>query len=265
MANEPQRQSQSPPPINNRTQPPQKEDLSGPPPPPNIPMEPAAQPPAPQKPPVFVPVKPPAQTFSTPQQRQPQQPSPPNSSAQSPYKEHAYIPRPSSIPSSPVLPTKPQVLSPSIKPAGQRFSVSLDKDSYKESMRPQLTPFRPEQKKDLLTRSEVRTMQKEIGSLRELEVQKERERISQLKSQEELEKEREAVKKIRQAAELTKHQEETSRKNQLQKIQDSILPPGEERRVQNLAKKPSLSKKVFVRIIVVVIFAFIALNLVLFA
>lgn len=153
---------------------------------------------------------------------------------------------------------KIEVTPSSVPPQGQQ-------DRYKEPIRPAVVPFEPTQKKALLKRGEVRTMQKDVNDLREQETRKEQERIAQLKAQEDVERERSAVQKIRQTAEVEKKQEESQKKEELKRIQDSILPPGEERRVQGLPKRPSSGKKVFIRVVIVIIFAFIALNAALFA
>ena len=76
--------------------------------------------------------------------------------------------------------------------------------------------------------------------------------------------EQEAIAKIRAAALQTKQKEQTHRQDELRKIQDCLLPPGEERRVRDLPHPPSQGKKVFMRVLIVVSFAFIALNLALF-
>ncbi|MEK7542454.1 MAG: glycoside hydrolase family 3 N-terminal domain-containing protein [Patescibacteria group bacterium] len=129
-------------------------------------------------------------------------------------------------------------------------------------IRPQ--SFAPEQKRTYLDRGEVRTMEKDSVRIREEEARKEQQRITELKAHRETEKERTAVERIRASALATKQQEETQKREDLKKIQDSILPPGEERRIRNLPSPPSKGKKIFVRLIVVIFFAFIALNLVLF-
>ncbi len=131
--------------------------------------------------------------------------------------------------------------------------------------REQPQPYRQEQKNTYLDRGEVRTMEKDAVRIREEEARKEQQRIAELKAHREAEKEQVIVERIRASALATKQQEETEKKEDFKKIQDSILPPGEERRIRDLPSPPSKGKKVFVRLIVVIFFAFIALNLVLFA
>ncbi|HEX9722054.1 MAG TPA: glycoside hydrolase family 3 N-terminal domain-containing protein [Candidatus Paceibacterota bacterium] len=158
----------------------------------------------------------------------------------------------------PNIPTEPEQPEP-------RNAPQQPRDAYQEPIARDPVRFDPTQKKSLLTRGEVSTMQKDVSNLREQEAKKEQERIGQLKAQQEAQKERAAVRQIRQSAEETKQREESQRREQLQKIQDSILPPGEEQRIQKLPKRPSQERKVFIRVIIVIIFAFIALNLVLLA
>jgi len=166
--------------------------------------------------------------------------------------------------SQPAPQPKPTVPSPSAQTEPNK-APQQPRDAYQEPIAREPVRFDPTQKKSLLNRGEVTTMQKDVSSLREQEARKEQERIGQLKTQQDVEKEREAVQKIRQSAEETKQREESQRREQLQKIQDSILPPGEEQRIQELPKRPSQERKVFIRVIIVIIFAFIALNLVLLA
>ncbi|HCM36651.1 MAG: hypothetical protein A3J30_03720 [Candidatus Wildermuthbacteria bacterium RIFCSPLOWO2_02_FULL_47_9c] len=132
-------------------------------------------------------------------------------------------------------------------------------------IRKEAQPFGPEQKRTFLNRGEVRGMQKDMAQVREGEAKKERERIVSLKTQQEAQREHEAIEKIRASAIATKRQEETQRKQELEHIRNSILPPGEEQRVRNLPTPPSPGKKFFVRLLILIFFGFIALNLVLFA
>jgi len=132
-------------------------------------------------------------------------------------------------------------------------------------VRPQPQPYHPEQKRTLLDRGEVRTMHKDMVRTREEEAKKEQQRITQLKAQQKAESDQEAIAKIRASAQETKQKTEMQKKEHLQRIQSSILPPGEERRVRDLPTPPSQKKKVFVRLAIIIIFAFIILNLVLFA
>ncbi|MBI2098271.1 MAG: hypothetical protein HYT49_01225 [Candidatus Wildermuthbacteria bacterium] len=131
--------------------------------------------------------------------------------------------------------------------------------------RQQSQPFRPEQKRVYLERGEVRGMEKDIARVREEEAKLEQQRISALKTNKETEKEQEAIRKIRTAALTTRQQEEAQRKKEFENIRDSILPPGEEQRIRNLPSPPSSGKKVFIRLLVVIFFAFVALNVVFFA
>jgi len=164
---------------------------------------------------------------------------------------------------NPVIPAP--VFTP--KPEPEIQSPTLNRqDAYKEPLRetPKTPSFDSSQKKTFLEREEVHTMQKDVTQLREQQAKKEQERIAQLKAEQETQREKEAVEKIRAEAQRTKQQEESQKRNNLQKIQDSILPPGEEQRFQNIPKKPSPRKKVFVRVLFIIMFAFIALNGVLF-
>ena len=128
----------------------------------------------------------------------------------------------------------------------------------------QQEPFRPEQKREYLERGEVRTMAKDIARLREEEAKKEQQRIAQLKAQQNAQREKDAVAKIRSAALAAKQREETRKEERMRNIQSSILPPGEENRFEALPTPPSRSKRVLVRAIIVIIFAFIVLNIGLF-
>lgn len=243
------------------------------PPPSNIPVEPAAEPkqePAP-KPETVAPrpsqddVRPqPAQRQPQPEQERPRpsfQPMNRQASQKGPESEPVE-PKPREDVATRGKPSgQPARETPSSLPASQEQPLQ---EQDKGRIRQQPAPFEPSQKKNLLSRGEVHTMNKDVSQLREQEAKKEQERISQLKSQQEIEQEREAVQKIRQSAQQTKKQEEASRREQLRRIQSSILPPGEEQRVQTLPKRPSSNRKVFIRIIFVIIFAFVALNLLLF-
>jgi len=132
-------------------------------------------------------------------------------------------------------------------------------------VRQQPQPYNLEEKRTYLARGEVRTMEKDMARVREEEARKEQQRIAQLKTRREAENEQESVAKIRAAAMQTKEKEEERRQEELKKIQNSILPPGEERRIRDLPHPPSQGKRVFVRLIIVIFFAFIALNVALFA
>jgi len=69
-----------------------------------------------------------------------------------------------------------------------------------------------DKKMEYLKRGEIKTMEKDISRLREIEAQKERERIAQLRAAEELRKEREREEKARQEAEARKKAEEEAKK-----------------------------------------------------
>ncbi|GEM_PF-730690 len=143
-----------------------------------------------------------------------------------------------------------------------RTNAPLEQDRREVRQQPQ--PYNPDQKRVYLERREVNTMEKDIARVREDEAKKEQQRIVQLKAQKESEADKTAIEKIRAGALQTKQKEEDLKREELKRIQDSILPPGEERRIRALPHPPSHGKKVFVRVIIVVVFAFIALNLALF-
>lgn len=86
----------------------------------------------------------------------------------------------------------------------------------------------PREKKEFLKREEIRTMRKDIERLREIEAQKERERIAALKVAK--------IKKPPEAPEIKKKAEE-------------VLPP------KPLRKKPSLFEKIFIRGAIIIILA----------
>jgi len=107
-------------------------------------------------------------------------------------------------------------------------------------------------------------MQKDIVRLREHEARNEQTRIAQLHEEENKEKEKEVVRKIRETASKRKKQEVAQHRENFQKIQESILPPGEELRVQNLPAPPSRFRKFAIRTFIIFILALIAFNVVLF-
>lgn len=160
-------------------------------------------------------------------------PQPPQSISQEPKQDLPLSPRPASVGSERVARQQPQ-------------------------------PYNPDQRRTYLERREVQTMEKDIARVREEDAKKEQQRIAQLKAQKEAEIEQQTIERIRSSALQTKQKEETQKREELKKIQDSILPPGEERRVRDLPHPPSQGKKVFVRVVILVFFAFIALNLALF-
>ena len=173
--------------------------------------------------------------------------------------------------SKPTLPAQREPAQPPVSPPAPPASPASLRDvqqttpSQPSHARPQPQPYHPEQKRTLLDRGEVRTMRKDMVRTREEEAKKEQQRIAQLKTQQKAESDQEAIAKIRASAQETKQKVETQKKEQLQRIQSSILPPGEERRVRDLPAPSSQRRKAFVRLAVIIIFAFLSLNLVLFA
>jgi len=169
-------------------------------------------------------------------------------------------PPPENIPTR--QPPKPQQPPPT--PPPPRPQQASPPKPATPPLRPKPQPYDPEQKREFLERGEVRTMQKDIAHLREEEAKKEQRRIAQLRNQQQSTQDQDAVRKIRLAALETKEQEEQQHQEHLRKIKESILPPGEERRIRNLPPPPSRSKKVLVRSFLIIFFAFIALNVALF-
>ena len=198
-----------------------------------------------------------------PEEPQPQKPQggPPPSSAGPPpnLPTSTPSPPPPNIPTPAEPPQPPQLIEPEGSSEPERPAPQ-----EQQEIRQQPQPYSPDQKRPYLERGEVHTMEKDIARVREEEARKEQRRIAQLETLKQTETEHDAIVKIRTAALQTKQKEQTHRQDELRKIQDSILPPGEERRVRDLPHPPSQGKKVFMRVLIVVSFAFIALNLALF-
>src|SRR3989344_7688514 len=143
-------------------------------------------------------------------------------------------PPPSNIPSLPD--SSDESTHPATPPLGE---LPRSPQPPRQEIRQQPQPFRPEQKSVYLERGEVRGMGKDIARVREEEARIEQQRIAALKTHKETEEERKTVERIRAAALSTKQQEETQRKKEFKNIRDSILPPGEERRIRELPSPPS--------------------------
>ena len=169
-------------------------------------------------------------------------------------------------PPPPNIPSLPDSSDESTRPATPPLGEPpRSPQPPRQEIRQQPQPFRPEQKSVYLERGEVRGMGKDIARVREEEARIEQQRIAALKTHKETEEERKTVERIRAAALSTKQQEETQRKKEFKNIRDSILPPGEERRIRELPSPPSSRKKLFVRLLIVIFFAFLALNVVFFS
>lgn len=164
-------------------------------------------------------------------------------------------------------------------------------------------PEEPKEKKELLAREEVRTMEKDIARLREEEAQRERERITKLKTEEEAQRERErmerkkreveerekAAKEAREkmeaqkatqaqkeAGEREKREEERKRQEEIKKTErekkiiEEIrkiaekIKKEEEKGKARLAKGPSRFRKIFIRVALIIILLLIFVNLFLF-
>src|SRR3989344_3051161 len=169
-------------------------------------------------------------------------------------------PPPSNIPSLPD--SSDESTHPATPPLGE---LPRSPQPPRQEIRQQPQPFRPEQKSVYLEHGEVRGMEKDIIRVREEGAKLEQQRIAALKTNKETEKERETVQKIRAAALTTRQREEPQKKKEFENIRDSIHTPGEEQRIRELPSPPSSGKKVFIRLLVVIFFAFISLNVVFFA
>lgn len=77
----------------------------------------------------------------------------------------------------------------------------IPEQPWRPSPRLQPQPQPPSEKKELLRREEVRTMQKDLARLQEEEALKERERLSKIKTEEELKKERERIERLKKEEE----------------------------------------------------------------
>ncbi len=181
------------------------------------------------------------------------QPPPPNI----PAEETGGVAQP------PQPPRPPQHIPPSSPPPPLQ-NPSFLRQPRPQNFKPDPNVMRPDQKRTYLERGEVRTMEKDMVRIREEEARREQQRIAELKAHREAEKEKTAVERIRATALATRQQEETQKREDLKKIQDSILPPGEERRIRDLPPPPSAGKKIFLRLLVIIVFAFIVVNVVLF-
>ena len=212
-----------------------------------------------------LPPKPPHRPESRPQTSSPAGTPPPKhdipkqADQQKPQSDGSSHMPPGKLPTPPLRPAPQPTPPPPPKPPFAREQLPEQQLPNRETK-----PYSPEQKRKFLKREEIKTMQKDIVRLREDEAQKEQERITRLQEQQKQEREKEIIHKIRASALEQKKQEEVHRRENLQKIQDSILPPGEETRIQNLPTPPSRSKKVGVRIFTVLILALIVFNIALF-
>jgi len=187
----------------------------------------------------------------------------PFSRASTPVSPPPSAPRPPS-PSPPTPPSsihapKPAALPPTPQP--RAYSQTAQKQ---EIPKRQQQKYSPDQKSTYLKRGEVTTMQKDIIRMREQGARKEQSRIAQLQDEQNIEQEKDVVQKIRATASQRKKQEQAQHRENFQKLQSSILPPGEELRVQNLPALPSRSRKVQIRSFIVLILALIIFNVVLF-
>lgn len=97
---------------------------------------------------------------------------------------------------------QPQQIPPQEpKPQNQEpVSPPQQETIQEQTTEQQLQPFRQE-KKELFRREEVRTMRKDLNRLLEEEAQKERERMSQLKTAEEVKKEQERIARLKKEEE----------------------------------------------------------------